>query len=70
TELIDGSARSMTSSRSNSFTVIPNQRYRRSTRRSSQLLSNADVDFQHLTALGYFQILPLEIFHMVLEYLS
>ncbi|XP_078501757.1 F-box only protein 47 isoform X3 [Lissotriton helveticus] len=60
----------MPSSTSNSFTVIPNQKYRRSTRRSNQLLSNANVDFQHLTALGFFQTLPLEIFHMVLEYLS
>ncbi|XP_069490801.1 F-box only protein 47 [Ambystoma mexicanum] len=60
----------MTSILSTGFTVIPNPKYRRSNRRSSYILSNADVDSQHLSALGYFHSLPLEIFHMVLEYLS
>ncbi|XP_030076984.1 F-box only protein 47 isoform X2 [Microcaecilia unicolor] len=62
----------MTSLISTSFTLIPNLKYRRSNRRPSQtqLCSNVDTESQHLSTLGYFKELPLEIFYMILEYLS
>ncbi|NXN14322.1 FBX47 protein, partial [Indicator maculatus] len=47
-----------------------NQRQRRSSRRPRQSCSSLDTAFQSLPALGYFQTLPLEIFQMVLNYLS
>ncbi|KAM4622282.1 F-box only protein 47 [Discoglossus pictus] len=52
----------------NSFTLIPKQRFRRSNRRSRlacKVKESVDV-----STLGYFKTLPLEIFHMILEYLS
>ncbi|NXE98387.1 FBX47 protein, partial [Menura novaehollandiae] len=57
----------MSSSAGSSYTLIPRQKYRRSSRRSCATL---DTDSQALSALGYFQTLPLEIFQMVLNYLS
>ncbi|NXY14661.1 FBX47 protein, partial [Atrichornis clamosus] len=57
----------MTSSAGSSYTLIPRQKYRRSSRRSCASL---DTDSPALSALGHFQTLPLEIFQMVLNYLS
>ncbi|NWH88180.1 FBX47 protein, partial [Aegithalos caudatus] len=54
----------MTSSSGSSSTSVPRQKRRRSGRRTS------DRESQALSALGDFQTLPLEIFQMVLNYLS
>ncbi|NWW41325.1 FBX47 protein, partial [Panurus biarmicus] len=53
----------MTSSAGSSRASVPRQKQRRSSRRSGS-------DSQALSALGDFQTLPLEIFQMVLNYLS
>lgn len=53
-----------------SFTLIPNQKYRRSSRRSSHVSNTLDSDSQPLSALGNFRTLPLEIFQIILRYLS
>ncbi|XP_036197151.1 F-box only protein 47 isoform X2 [Myotis myotis] len=53
-----------------SFTLIPNQKYRRSSRRSSHVSNTLDSDSQPLSALGHFRALPLEIFQIILRYLS
>ncbi|XP_073739951.1 F-box only protein 47 isoform X2 [Callorhinus ursinus] len=54
-----------------SFTLIPNQKYRRSNRLSSSYFSNTlDSDSQPLSTLGNFKALPLEIFQIILRYLS
>uniref|UniRef100_A0A8D2KTD3 F-box protein 47 n=1 Tax=Varanus komodoensis TaxID=61221 RepID=A0A8D2KTD3_VARKO len=53
-----------------SYTLIPNQKYRRSSRHSRKLSNTQDTDSPSLSTLGSFKILPLEIFQMVLEYLS
>ncbi|XP_027480354.1 F-box only protein 47 isoform X3 [Zalophus californianus] len=54
-----------------SFTLIPNQKYRRSNRLSSSYFSNTlDSDSQLLSTLGNFKALPLEIFQIILRYLS
>ncbi|EPQ05061.1 F-box only protein 47 [Myotis brandtii] len=53
-----------------SFTLIPNQKYRRSSRRSSHVSNTLDSDSQPLSALGNFRALPLEIFQIILRYLS
>ncbi|XP_078234100.1 F-box only protein 47 isoform X1 [Pogona vitticeps] len=52
-----------------SYTLIPNQRYRRSYRRSRKFNKTPDTDSLSLSTLGNFRTLPLEIFHMILEYL-
>ncbi|NWV03649.1 FBX47 protein, partial [Ptilonorhynchus violaceus] len=57
----------MSCSAGSSYTLIPRQKSRRSSRRSCDTLGR---DSQALSALGYFQTLPLEIFQMVLNYLS
>ncbi|NXO00646.1 FBX47 protein, partial [Rhinopomastus cyanomelas] len=49
--------------------VTPNPKYKRSSRRSKRSCSSLDTSSQTLSALGYFQTLPLEIFEMVLDYL-
>ncbi|XP_032567305.1 F-box only protein 47 isoform X3 [Chiroxiphia lanceolata] len=48
----------------------PSHKPRRSRRRSRGCWDTLDTDSQALSALGHFQTLPLEIFHMVLKYLS
>ncbi|XP_045691656.1 F-box only protein 47 [Phyllostomus hastatus] len=53
-----------------SFTLIPNQKYRRSNRRSSCVSSTLYSDSQPLSTLGNFKALPLEIFQIILRYLS
>nr|XP_009487338.1 PREDICTED: F-box only protein 47 [Pelecanus crispus] len=60
----------MTSTAGTSYTLVPNQKYRRSNRRSRQRCNILDTDSQSLSTLGYFKTLPLEIFQMVLNYLS
>ncbi|NWW10726.1 FBX47 protein, partial [Oreocharis arfaki] len=57
----------MTSSAGSSCTSTPRQKQRRSSRRSCHTPGR---DSQALSALGDFQTLPLEIFQMVLNYLS
>ncbi|KAF4012548.1 hypothetical protein G4228_003702 [Cervus hanglu yarkandensis] len=53
-----------------SFTLIPNQKYRRSNRRSSYFSNTFDSDSQPLSTLGNFKALPVEIFQIILKYLS
>uniref|UniRef100_A0A3Q1LVT1 F-box protein 47 n=1 Tax=Bos taurus TaxID=9913 RepID=A0A3Q1LVT1_BOVIN len=60
----------MTSRVNTSFTLIPNQKYRRSSRRSSCFSNTFDSDSQPLSTLGNFKALPLEIFQIILKYLS
>uniref|UniRef100_A0A672U818 F-box protein 47 n=1 Tax=Strigops habroptila TaxID=2489341 RepID=A0A672U818_STRHB len=60
----------MTSTTGSSYTSIPNQKYRRSSRRSRQRCNTSDTASPSLSTLGYFQMLPLEIFQTVLNYLS
>ncbi|XP_043392789.1 F-box only protein 47 isoform X3 [Chelonia mydas] len=67
---IYGTSRRMTSTVSTSFTLIPNQKYRRSSRRSKPFCNTVDTDSESLSTLGNFKALPLEIFQMVLKYLS
>ncbi|TFK10722.1 Transcription elongation factor A N-terminal and central domain-containing protein 2 [Platysternon megacephalum] len=68
---IYGTSRRMTSTVSTSFTLIPNQKYRRSSRRSKPFCNTVDADSESLlSTLGNFKALPLEIFQMVLKYLS
>ncbi|NWH58279.1 FBX47 protein, partial [Geococcyx californianus] len=52
------------------YTLIPNQKYRRSNRRSRSRCNTSNSDSQSLSALGHFKMLPLEIFQIVLNYLS
>ncbi|KAJ8781511.1 hypothetical protein J1605_011010 [Eschrichtius robustus] len=53
-----------------SFTLIPNQKYRRSNHRSSHFPNILDPDSQPLSTLGNFKALPLEIFQIILRCLS
>ncbi|XP_077020678.1 F-box only protein 47 isoform X2 [Tamandua tetradactyla] len=53
-----------------SFALIPNQKYRRNNRRSSYFSNTFDSDSQPLSTLGNFKTLPLEIFQIILKYLS
>ncbi|XP_043910906.1 F-box only protein 47-like [Protopterus annectens] len=56
---------------SRSFTLIPNQKYRRSCRKNS---SQPNTSAEHVTsngpAVGYFEILPSEMFYKILQHLS
>ncbi|XP_051899196.1 F-box only protein 47-like [Pristis pectinata] len=57
--------------RINTFTLIPNQKYRRSCRHlQSKKGGNRLENFHIQYNCGYFQIIPVEIFHKVLCYLS
>ncbi|KAJ7410220.1 F-box only protein 47 [Pitangus sulphuratus] len=60
----------MSSSAGSSCTPVPSHKQRRRSRRSTGCWDSLDKDSQALSALGRFQTLPLEIFHMVLKYLS
>ncbi|NXL39590.1 FBX47 protein, partial [Glaucidium brasilianum] len=60
----------MTSTAQTSCTSIPNRKYRRSNRHSRQCWNILGTDSQSRSTLDYFQMLPLEIFQMVLNYLS
>lgn len=59
----------MTSPIRTSYTLIPNQKYRRSHRRSNKFSNILDMGSPSLSTLGNFKALPLEIFQMMLEYL-
>ncbi|XP_072444823.1 F-box only protein 47-like isoform X2 [Chiloscyllium punctatum] len=55
----------------NAFTLIPNQKYRRSCRHLQSKKNGDRLESFHLQYnCGYFQIIPIEIFHKVLCYLS
>ncbi|NXG20549.1 FBX47 protein, partial [Grallaria varia] len=60
----------MSSSARSCHSSTPSHKHRRSSRRSRGSWGTTDMDSQALSALGDFQTLPLEIFHMVLNYLS
>ncbi|XP_060111967.1 F-box only protein 47 [Heteronotia binoei] len=60
--------RKMTSPVRTNYTLIPNQKYRRSCRHYNKCNNVLDTDSPFST-LGNFKTLPLEIFQMVLEYL-
>ncbi|XP_045155892.1 F-box only protein 47 isoform X1 [Echinops telfairi] len=66
---MDEIRRKMTSRINTSFTLIPSQKYRRSSRQFSYLSKAFDSN-SHLSTLGYFKALPLEIFQIILRYLS
>ncbi|XP_036012914.1 F-box only protein 47 isoform X2 [Mus musculus] len=53
-----------------SFTLIPKQKCRRSNHHSSYFCNTLDSDPQLLSTLGNFKVLPLEILHIILRYLS
>ncbi|XP_050013040.1 F-box only protein 47 isoform X2 [Alexandromys fortis] len=53
-----------------SLTLIPNQKCKRTNHQSSYFFNNPDLDPQLLSTLGDFKVLPLEIFHIILRYLS
>ncbi|XP_063815777.1 F-box only protein 47 isoform X4 [Pseudophryne corroboree] len=50
------------------FTLIPNQKFRRSNRRPTVALESTNS--AEVLTLGHFRVLPLEIFHILLKYLS
>ncbi|NXG08645.1 FBX47 protein, partial [Sakesphorus luctuosus] len=60
----------MSSGCGSSDTSCPSHKQRRGRRRSRARRDPLDTDPRALSALGPFQTLPLEIFHMVLNYLS
>ncbi|XP_053115201.1 F-box only protein 47 isoform X1 [Hemicordylus capensis] len=64
-----GQGERMTSPVRSSYTLIPNQKYRRSYRRSNKFSRTEGTDSPSLSTLGNFKTLPLEIFQIVLEYL-
>ncbi|OXB70291.1 UNVERIFIED_CONTAM: hypothetical protein H355_006469 [Colinus virginianus] len=65
-----GSSRTMTSTARTSCASLPSQKYRGSRHHSRQSCSTVDTDSQPQSTLGYFKTLPLEIFQMLLSYLS
>ncbi|XP_054957867.1 F-box only protein 47 isoform X1 [Pan paniscus] len=52
------------------FTLIPNQKLRRSNRQSSCYSKTLGSGFQPISTFGNFKALPLEIFQIILKYLS
>ncbi|XP_065609915.1 F-box only protein 47 [Cyrtonyx montezumae] len=60
----------MTSTARTSCASLPNQKYRGSRHHSRQSCNTVDTDSQPQSTLGYFKTLPLEIFQMLLRYLS
>ncbi|XP_031207748.1 F-box only protein 47 [Mastomys coucha] len=53
-----------------SFTLIPSQKCKRSNHQSNYFCNTLDSDPQLLSTLGNFKVLPLEILHIILRYLS
>ncbi|XP_038184166.1 F-box only protein 47 isoform X2 [Arvicola amphibius] len=53
-----------------SLTLIPNQKCKRTNHQSRYFFNTPDLDPQLLSTLGNFKVLPLEIFHIILRYLS
>lgn len=60
----------MASTAGTGYPLIPKQKHRRSARRSGLRCRSLDAALLSPSALGCFQTLPLEIFQMVLNYLS
>ncbi|XP_028930857.1 F-box only protein 47 isoform X1 [Ornithorhynchus anatinus] len=60
----------MTSDEPTNFTLIPNQKFRRSSRRFNPFCNAPDSESQAISTLGNFRVLPLELFQMILEYLT
>ncbi|KAL7977224.1 hypothetical protein Chor_009173 [Crotalus horridus] len=60
----------MTSPIRSSSTSIPNQKHQCSYQHSSKFSNTMQTDFAYLSTLGDFKSLPLEIFEMILGYLS
>ncbi|XP_059809259.1 F-box only protein 47-like [Hypanus sabinus] len=57
--------------RINTFTLFPNQKYRRSCRLLQSKKGGNTLENNHIRYnCGYFQIIPVEVFHKVLCYLS
>ncbi|NP_001008777.2 F-box only protein 47 [Homo sapiens] len=52
------------------FTLIPNQKLRRSNRQTSCYSKTLGSGFQPISTFGNFKALPLEIFQIILKYLS
>ncbi|XP_021783978.1 F-box only protein 47 isoform X3 [Papio anubis] len=52
------------------FTLIPNQKLRRSNRQTSCCSKTLGSGFQPISTFGNFKALPLEIFQIILKYLS
>ncbi|KAM9296753.1 F-box only protein 47 [Gastrophryne carolinensis] len=50
------------------YTLIPNQKFRRSSRLST--ITTDSTKSSDVSPLGHFEVLPLEIFHILLKYLS
>ncbi|XP_077108428.1 F-box only protein 47 isoform X2 [Ranitomeya variabilis] len=59
----------MAVSSSASFTAIPNPKFKRSNRRLAVPIFEG-TDTADASTLGHFRVLPIEIFHMLLQYLS
>lgn len=53
-----------------SLTLIPNQKCKCTNHQSSYFFNIPDLDPQLLSTFGNFKVLPLEIFHLILRYLS
>ncbi|XP_071967641.1 F-box only protein 47 isoform X4 [Engystomops pustulosus] len=54
---------------SSTFTVIPNLKFKRSSRRLAVARAK-ETDSADRSALGHFRVIPIEIFHSLLKYLS
>ncbi|CAO2645104.1 F-box only protein 47 [Lemmus lemmus] len=60
----------MASKVNTSLTLIPSQKCKRTNHQSSYFFNTPDLEPQLLSTLGNFKVLPLEIFHIILRYLS
>ncbi|XP_008843503.1 F-box only protein 47 [Nannospalax galili] len=60
----------MSSRINTSFSLIPNQKYKRANHQSSCFPKTLNSNSQPLSTLGNFKVLPLELFHIILRYLS
>ncbi|XP_040292562.1 F-box only protein 47 [Bufo bufo] len=58
----------MAVSSSSTFTVIPNPKFKKSKRRLA--VATAEERQARASTLGHFKVLPIEIFHILLQYLS
>ncbi|KAM3923818.1 F-box only protein 47 [Leptodactylus fuscus] len=59
----------MAVSSSGTFTLIPKPKFKRSNRRLV-VPTDEDTDSADVSSLGHFRVLPIEIFHLLSEYLS
>ncbi|XP_069882961.1 F-box only protein 47 isoform X1 [Dipodomys merriami] len=60
----------MTSRINNSFTLIPKEKYKRCNRGSASFSNILDSGSPTMSTFGHFKVLPLEIFQIILKYLS